>query len=121
MEIGSGVITMADIPTKNIIKNQYQTLMNDFLIQKIKQFSWKDIYNEHYGLEDPVPENPTSCFNGFKKNKKTKVQGCYVGDKFFKTANEAAESLGVPKETFRDWLNGRRNPKMKEQLKLKKP
>lgn len=95
--------------------------MKEFLINKIKQFTWKEIYNEQYGLEDLVPEKPASSFNGLKKNKKTKVQGCYVGDRFFKTANEAAESLNVPKETFRDWLNGRRNPKMKEQLKLKKP
>lgn len=95
--------------------------MKDFLVNIIKKYSWKEIYNEHYGLEDHVVEPPTSSFNGFKKKKKTKVQGCYVGDQFFNTANEAAEFLGVPKETFRDWLNGRRNPKMKEQLKLKKP
>ena len=87
----------------------------NFLVRKIKEYS-QELLKENSWQEVVEEQSQTSPPSSNKKKRKNKTQitrnksGCYVGDKYLETHEEAAKHLNVKTGTFTDWLNRRRSP-----------
>lgn len=98
-------------------------MTNLFLSRKIQEHA-KDILDENSHKEkselqsEPKSELYTKEIKR-PKRKTLNTSGCYIGGIYFKNQKKAAKHLGVNYSTFKDWLNGRRNPKMKNKLNLR--
>lgn len=83
-----------------------------FLSDKLKQYDWREIAEEWYGKvnEDIVEEEPTQYPEPIYKGKNFPVE---VEGEFYSNTKEASEKLNINYHTLRDWISGRRTPKLK--------
>ena len=88
------------------------------LVDRLKQFDYKDLENEYLGHEyhKEIIEEKTKP----SKIKKKKRLGLFVNDEYYETIEAASKALNVNRYTLSDWLKGRQRSDMKEKLKLKR-
>lgn len=91
-------------------------MLKDFLIEKIKKFSWKEIYNEFYGYVEPVAQEDEPVFEDVKPKKRgisVEVEG-----KQYNSIREAANDIGMNENTLKDYISRRRTPKVSCKKKI---
>lgn len=78
----------------------------------LKKYNWREISDEWYGTSQsestepiPIPENYELQYKG--KNFPVEVEG-----QFYENTRQAAQELGINYHTLRDWISGRRTPKL---------
>lgn len=83
-----------------------------FVETLLRSLSWKDIYDEHYGIEEYKQEEIQEEEIKPKKSGKKKGFSVEVEGNVYSSITEASRQTGINYDTLRDYLNRRRTPKV---------